>query len=503
MKLLTTLPTLFALLLASLLPQLSRASDISLPDIGLSASAGIPEEDENQYARQLLRAMRNAGVLVEDPLLEEYLNTLAIRLTEVSEKPEQRYAFVMLREPSLNAFATPGGLIAVHTGLITAAENEAELAAVLAHEIAHVTQKHIVRAMERAQKSQWPVLLASLAAMALAKDGDAKAGALTTGFAALQQLQINYTRANEFEADRIGIRTLKRAGFDVHAMAGMFGRMQRATVIAPEERLPEFLRTHPVTTTRISEAKARAQELGADQTQPVVSSDIYRWMRARVRVIELENPHNAIRLFREAKRSQPHAVELDYGIAVAAMIARDAPLARRTLQGIRPTAETRMAYQIAMAELLRLEGGDWMQSYEKLAEAYPNHRVVARSFAHALLEASGAEAGRRVVELMRPLIGVSSSDPALYELLGRGHELSGDEIRAGEAYARAYALRGAFEDALLQLQSLAQRPRLDYYQRARLDAQIAELTPVVIAVRERYGKRVYLQADDSRRGLMP
>lgn len=499
----TALTVLCSLLLTVTLSHRAVAADIDLPDIGLSASAGIPEEDENQYARQLLRAMRNAGVLVEDPLLEEYLNTLAIRLTEVSEKPEQRYGFVMLRDRSLNAFATPGGLIAVHTGLITAAENESELAAVIAHEIAHVSQKHIVRAIERSQKAQWPVLLASLAAMALARDADAKMGALTTGFAAIQQLQINYTRSNEFEADRIGIRTLKRAGFDVHAMAGMFGRMQRATVIAPEERLPEFLRTHPVTTTRISEAKARAVELGADQIRPVVNSDIYRWMRARVKVVELEDPRTAIRQFEEAKRTQPNANELDYGIAVAALLARDAPLARRTLAQLRPSSETRMAYRIAQAELLRLENGDWLESYEQLASAYPNHRVVARSFATALLESATPSAGQRVVELMKPLIGLASSDPALYELLGRGHELAGDEIRAGEAYARAHALRGAFEDALLQLQTLASRPRLDYYQRARLDAQIAELTPVVIAVRERYGDRTQQRATDARNGLLP
>jgi predicted Zn-dependent protease len=447
--------------------------------------------------------MRNAGVLIDDPLLEEYLGTLAVKLTEVSEKPEQRYAFVMLRDRSLNAFATPGGLIAVHTGLITAAEDESELAAVLAHEIAHVSQKHIVRAIERSQKAQWPVLLASLAAMALAKDGDAKVGALTTGFAAMQQLQINYTRSNEFEADRIGIRTLQRADFDVHAMARMFGRMQRATVIAPEERVPEFLRTHPVTTTRISEAKARAVELASKQVRPTVSSDSYRWMRARVRVIEMEDPRSAIRLMRQAKRNQANASELSYGIVVAALLARDAPLARSTLKELRPNAQTRMAYQIAQAELLRLEDGDWMGSYEALASAYPNHRVVARSFASALLEKATPSAGKRVVELMKPLIGLQSSDPALYELLARGHQLSGDDIRAGEAYARAHALRGAFEDALLQLQSLARKPELDYYERARLDAQIAELTPVVIAVRERYGRRTDWQGNAANTGFSP
>lgn len=480
---------LWALGLTCTLVGQSRAADIELPDIGLSASAGVPEEDENQYARQLLRAMRNAGVLVEDPLAQEYLLTLANRLSEHSNRPEQRYAFVILRDPSLNAFATPGGLIAVHTGLFASAESESELAAVLAHEIAHVTQKHIVRAIERQQKAQWPILLASLAALALAKDGEDQVGVLSTGLAAIQQLQINFTRANEFEADRIGIRTLQRAGFDVHAMASMFGRMQRATVVAPEEMLPEYLRTHPVTTTRIAEAKARAVELNTATRPTTRDSAAYRWMRARLRVIEADDPQTAIRHLQAQLRTRPEADELHYGVAVAALRVRDASLARTALEQAHPVEETQLAWQLAEAELVQLEGGEWRARFTKLADAYPNHRVVARVYAHALLQAGSAADGAQVVELMRPLIGLAHSDPSLYELLGRGQELSGDTIRAGEAYARAHALRGAFEDALLQLQDLARTPELDYYQRARLDAQIAELTPIVLALRERYGRR--------------
>lgn len=474
--------------LTLLLPGLTPAADIELPDIGLSASASIPEEDENQYARQLLRAMRNAGVLVEDPLLEEYLRTTAIRLAEVSEKPEQRYIFVMLRNRELNAFATPGGLIAVHTGLISAAETESEMAAVLAHEIAHVTQKHIVRAMESARKAQWPMMLATLAAMALAKDSEDKAGAMIAGTAALQQMQINFTRANEFEADRLGIRTLKRAGFDVNAMATMFGRLQRATVIAPEEAPPEFLRTHPLSNTRIAEAKARAVELGADQVNPVSDSAAYRWMRARVKVIEADDPLDAERQFQQTLRERPEADDQRYGIVVAALARRDVATATRQLRTLRATPENELALALARAELGKLQGGDWRRAYEALSSSHPGHRVVTRAFADALLETGKPEAGRRTVELIKPLVARIDNDPALYELLGRGYELDGDEIRAGESHARAHALRGAFEDALLQLQSLAQRPRLDYYQRARLDAQIAELTPVVIYLRERYGK---------------
>lgn len=476
------------LLVALLLPASLPANDIALPDIGLSASAGIPEEDENQYARQLLRAMRNAGILVEDPLLEEYLRTTAIRLAEVSEKPEQRYIFVLLKNRELNAFATPGGLIAVHTGLISAAETESEMAAVLAHEIAHVTQKHIVRAIESARKAQWPMMIATLAAMALAKDTEDKAGMMVAGSAALQQMQINFTRANEFEADRLGIRTLKRAGFDVHAMATMFGRLQRATVIAPEEAPPEFLRTHPLSNTRIAEAKARAVELAADQVNPIVDTPAYRWMRARVKVIEADDPRDALRYFRQALRERPGADDLRYGIAVAGLAIRDTTIAAAELKSLRAVPENELALALARAELVKLERGDWRRAYEALNNSHPGHRVVTRAYADALLETATPEAGRRTVELIKPLVARIDNDPALYELLARGYELDGDEIRAGESHARAHALRGAFEDALLQLQSLAQRPRLDYYQRARLDAQIAELTPVVLYLRERYGE---------------
>jgi len=477
----------FALLTCLSLQQQARAADIALPDIGLSASAGIPEQDEVAYAKQLLRAMRNANVLVEDPLLDEFLNTLANRLVEVSEKPEQRFIFVMIRDPNINAFATPGGLIAVHTGLLAEAAQESQFASVMAHEIAHVTQKHIVRAIERSQKAQIPILLATLGALALARDSDAQFGIYATGMAAMQQLQINFTRDNEFEADRIGIRTLARAGYDVRAMSRMFQLLQRKFPITEKEQLPEYVRTHPMSITRISEAKARSEELAKDQRNPLVNTTHYDWMRMRAVALTTSDLAEQERIWRGNLVEQPGNDAFRYALAVTSLVRDDGASALRWLDGIKPHPSNLIALEVARAEAARItKDSDWKARFVALTERFPNHRVVVLSFSQALLQSGLRADALEAVELIRPTLPRYTQDPSLVEMLGRAYELAGDEVRAGEAYARAAALRGAYQDALLQLQALQDRRLLDYYQRARIDAQIAALTPVVIALRERF-----------------
>jgi predicted Zn-dependent protease len=478
---------LWLLALLSTLSSPMIADDIALPDIGLSASAGIPEQDEDAYARQLLRAMRNSNVLLEDPLLVEFLRTLANRLTEVSDKPEQRFTMVWIKDPSINAFATPGGLIGVHTGLLESAGQESQFASVISHEIAHVTQKHVVRAIERSQKAQIPILLATLAAMALARDGDDQLGVFAAGQGAMQQLQINFTRENEFEADRLGIRTLARAGYDVRAMSRMFGLLQRQYPVTAQEQLPEYIRTHPLSITRISEAKSRAEELARSQTNVIVNTSHYDWMRARASALTSGDLSKQIQQWQDETQASRGNDALRYGLAVAALVRDDGPKALRWLDGLKPHPSNELALLLARAEAQRLSGqAAWRATFDSLNARFPNHRVVVLSYATALLQSAKRADASKAVELIRPTLARNAQDPAFFEMLGRAYELSGDEIRSGEAFARAAALRGAYQDALLQLQALLDRRELDYYQRARIDSQIAALTPIVIALRERF-----------------
>jgi len=195
-----------------------------------------------------------------------WINSLGYALIAASDRPQKDFTFFMIRSRDINAFATLGGYVAVNAGLVLTAENQDEVAAVLGHEISHVTQRHIVRAVEAAQKDQLPIMLAMLAGIVIGAtgNGDAVQAAVAGGTGLMQQRQINFTRGGEQEADRIGIQLLARAGFNPEAMANFFSRMQLATR-SGDAGPPEFLRTHPVTTNRIAEARDRAERIVGEE----------------------------------------------------------------------------------------------------------------------------------------------------------------------------------------------------------------------------------------------
>ena len=219
-------PLAAALLLTLMLAPAGPApaqDSLRLPDIGSSAGELLTPARQEEYGGMMLRELRNYGYLLDDPLIDDWLQALGDRLGAYSDRPEQRYTLFMLRDRQINAFATLGGYIGVNAGLVLTAEREDEVAAVLAHEMAHVTQQHVLRGVERAQRDQIPILLGMLAAVVAAQaaggssSGDASQAAIISAMGLMQQNQINYTRANEHEADRLGIRALARSGYDVDA----------------------------------------------------------------------------------------------------------------------------------------------------------------------------------------------------------------------------------------------------------------------------------------------
>src|SRR5690554_1204262 len=257
------------------------AQDSRLPDIGSSAGTVLSPAQQQEYGQMLLAQLRHYELVLEDPLIDHWLRSVGNRLASASDQPRQSFTFFMMHDRSINAFATLGGYIGINVGLVLTAETEDEVAAVMAHEIVHVTQNHVLRSVERAQRDSLPTLLAMLGAIALASSSDSTSSG-NAGMAAIAsiqglaiQRQIDYTRSNESEADRIGMRTLSRSGYDVDAMASMFERMQAVSRVnqGPElTRLPDYLRTHPVTTTRIAEARQRADRLGGQSVLATTST---------------------------------------------------------------------------------------------------------------------------------------------------------------------------------------------------------------------------------------
>jgi beta-barrel assembly-enhancing protease len=488
----------------------AQSDKLKLPDFGRSANAGVSEREEYYYGLSVLREMRNSGVILDDPQVEEYFRTLGSRLSEASEKPDENFTYAVLKNDEFNAFAVPGGVIGVHTGLILQAGNESELAAVLSHEVAHVTQKHVVRAMERAQKASIPVMLGTLAVAAAAAQADSGndglaprrnpgtisgvEAALIGGSALMQQLQINFTRDNEFEADRIGIQTLKKAGFDVTAMAGMFGKMQTLSRSSGVSRAPQYLLTHPITVTRISEAKARAEHL---IEKPTPQKDmVFQFMRERVRALKNSDATLMLKYYQdrlaESGKLDALAVEYGYAITLARLGKTTEADAISSRLKTKLVGDKQLKLTLALLDTEIAVGAKdekkWRAQFQSLLISYPKHRVVGGSYAQALIDLGNKKGGEQALEVLRDLVSFFDSDPALYEQLGRAYELSGDQVRAGEAFARAAAYRGALEDALGQLQTITRNRNLSYYERARIDAQIAELTPIVLEIQKRDGE---------------
>jgi len=515
-------PRLLAALITAGLAFSAGAQDgVRLPDLGSSANALISPQEAQYYGASMLRQMRALDMVVDDPLLDDYINDLGYRLAASSDKPKEHFTFFVARDPEINAFAAPGGYIAVNSGLMQITRDESELASVLAHEIGHITQNHLQRAFEDSKKSaplMALVLLGAIAAGAANGSGDAPMAILAGGQGLLAQRSINFTRKDEVEADRVGIQTLAKAGFDPNAMAAFFQRMEDAMSTGGGGRgVPALLQTHPVTTMRISDAKARAGALaeagklrptgGAmdklhweQNTAPIAfvkdpslllakpkdSAETFGLMRERARVLAGDAPR-LVTYYSSNLHKQPgfDTPSNHYGYALALSRSGRGSEAVAELLPLLKSRPDSLILKLAMADA-RLQAGQREQAltiYAALNTQSPRNRAVALAYAKALTSGDPEQA-LSAAELLRPLLD-NTSEPDLYGAYARASDKAGDSVRAGEAFADASYYSGRPYDAMEQLKRLLKRKDLDYYARVRIQARIAELTPLVLELQKR------------------
>src|SRR6202795_3643669 len=238
-----------------------------LPDLGSPANAAVSIEDEYRAGLGYVNEIRNTGLILTDPESSQYAQDIGHGLSSHAEEGQHRFYYFVVRDPVINAFAMPGGFVAIDSGLILATRNENELAGVMAHETAHVTQRHLVRGLidqSHAGLMSTAAMLAAILLGATAGHGspDAMEGAIMATQGAAIQHQINYTRANEFEADRIGIGAMAAAGYDPLGMASFFGYMSRGMPSPDRVNAVQFLIDHPIFSDRVAEARNRAEQIG-------------------------------------------------------------------------------------------------------------------------------------------------------------------------------------------------------------------------------------------------
>lgn len=509
-------------LIATALPFASAAQDnVRLPDLGSSANALLSPQEAQSYGASMLRQMRALDMVVDDPLLDDYINDLGFRLVAAGAKPKDHFAFFIVKDSEINAFAAPGGYVAVNSGLFMITRNESELAGVLAHEIAHITQNHLQRAFEASRKDaplMALVLLGAIAAGAANGSGDAPMAVLAGGQGLIAQRSINFTRKDEVEADRSGIQTLANAGFDPNGMAAFFGHMQDILSTDSAGDVPSFLQTHPVTSNRISDAKSRADALIAaqklrptgttlvksqwetatapipfvkDPTTLVAASatgdpDTYALMRERARVLAGDASKEVIYYGSNLKKRNFDTPANRYGYALALTRSGNGTLAIEQLSPLLAAHPDNLILKLALADA-RLQAGQRAAAltlYDQLNTQSPRNRAIALAYAKALTDSGDKHQAVTAANLLRPLLN-NAVEPEIYSAYARASEKAGDSERAGEAFADASYYSGRPFDAMEQLKSLLKRSDLDYYARVRIQARIAELTPLVLELHKR------------------
>src|SRR5688572_21457638 len=374
-------------------------AQVNLPVLGDSLSGIISTQQEYEFGREFLRSVRSQTQALNDPLIAEYIATLTYKLAAVSELTDHRLDFILIDNEVLNAFAAPGGIVGVNAGLFLYAENEGEFASVLAHELAHISQRHYARNIEQTRNNRIPSMAGLLASLVIAATvgGDAGQAALMTTQTASLENQLRFSRSNEEEADRIGIRTLYNAGFDPNDMAAMFEGMLQSRNFS--QRLPEFLSTHPLDENRIADSKNRANSYSNVET---IENIEFQLMRQRVLIHYADNPEIEIES-RQRALNQLNGAAADaarYGMALAQLKSGQNVQASETLTELLRAEPSRITYLLLEAEIASAAQNfpRALEILEKSLRTNPDNHPLTMAYATALTKAGRFEEAAVVLE---------------------------------------------------------------------------------------------------------
>ena len=440
-----------------------------LPELGEAAQSALTPSQERQLGLSIMKEARADPGFYDDAEVTDYVTRVGKRLAARSGDARQAFEFFMMRDPQINAFALPGGHIGVHTGLIVAAQSESEMAGVMGHEIAHVTQRHIARMVSNQQANQWVSLAAfAIAILASRSNSQVSQAAMAAGPALAIQQQLNFSRDFEREADRVGLQMLEKAGFDPRGMELFFERLQRATRLY-DGGAPSYLRTHPVTYERISDMQGRSANLPYRQVADPIE---FHLVRAKLRA-EVEPPRDSVTYFRDLLAEKRYLSEAGarYGLTAALLRFSDVAGARTEFAALKAVLK-----QHPMMDLLgcriKLAGGeaDALICFRDALQANPSHRALAYEFAEALLQHRNPNEALNVVEGR-----LSTNDYRLYQYQSRAYAMLNKRLAHHRAQAEAYVNLGSMSAAIEQLQLGLKAGDGDYYQMSAAEARLRQL----------------------------
>jgi predicted Zn-dependent protease len=478
MKMLPRIHQLLLLLVTILLSAsapITADDAIKLPELGSPSDQYLTPADEIRLGKEFMLSVRKSSSVLDDPLISDYVQSLGRKLLKQSDAVGQEFNFFIIESPEINAFAGPGGHIGVNSGLILATQSESELASVIAHEIAHVTQKHLLRAFDAANKISGKTAALLLASILIGAAGSADAGiAMATGVqASAIQEQINFTRSNEEEADTVGIRILAESNYDPRAMPIFFERLTHASRLY-ESGIPEILRTHPVTTNRIADALGRAEKYPYKQYPGDLS---YYLTRERLRVRSFKKPAKAVKHFATGLNDGRYLNQEahQYGYALALSINNQHTKAQEVIEKLLKKSPEQAEYVLASADVAKkLKQSDKALKildtyYSLMPENYP----VSIAYIEELTESKQLSNARQVALQTTTF---HENDPRLYRLLSKIEQLDGRQAESHRMLAEAYVANGEYMPAVQQLEiALKKVSQSDFYQTSKIESRLRKL----------------------------
>jgi len=446
-----------------------------LPDIGSPAEAAISLDDEFRIGLMITRGLRDADQIVDDPEVAQYIDEVGHRLSSSAQEGGRRFNFFVVRDGGINAFALPGGFIGVNAGLLLETKNESELAGVLAHEIAHVTQRHIARGLLAQSKSgivSTAAMLAAILVGAAAGSSDAAMAGIAAAQTLSLQQQMTFSRANEIEADRVGMGVLAQSGFDPEGMPSFFDTMSRRAG-GNESQIPAIVRSHPITTERIAESKSRAVQYSSPR---YVDSVGYTLTRERLRVLMTPAGENAAQYYEAVtkRNADTPATARTYGQAVALMTAGNAKAAIPLLKGLLAQDQKVVHFHTALAQAQSLAGLDTeaLATFQHALTLFPRNVPVTVRYADALMRAGNP---KRAHEILLDLFNTVPPTPDQARQIALAANAAGDVADAYSYMAEFHLMSGDLPLAANQLQLALAVPNITDVQRARFRARLDEI----------------------------
>jgi len=441
----------------------------NLPDLGESSQAGFSPANERKLGEMVMRDLRRDPVFLDDPEIQAYVESLGQRLVQAAGESKQAFDFFVMRDISINAFAMPGGFIGVHSGLILAAQSESEIASVLGHEIAHVTQRHIARQLDRQGQVQMAAIAALIVALLAARSNpDVASAAIVTSQAGAIQSALNYSRDLEREADRLGFQYLQAAGFDVSGTVSFFERLQRTTRLQ-DFSAPAYLRSHPLTTERIADMQNRVADARYRQH---ADSPQLQLVRTKLRALN-GTPREAVGYFETQIAEKRYASEghARYGLALALHRAGESSRAAGELATARKLlpAHTMLDTLDAGIRIALKQGASAVDLLAKARQGAQGSYPVSYAYVEAL-QATGrhVEALATLDELMRQ----RPRDGRVWELQAKSFAETGKRTLQHRSQAEFYYLRGALPAAIEQLMIAQSAGDADFYTLSAIDARM-------------------------------